>query len=239
MRQFTVAVIFTFFYQECIAQVISEVNFDEVKVAVSDSTSNFYYPTLVNRFLSNDTNLTANDYHHLYYGNIFQDYYYPYGASEAEKKIKDGVANNLPLTDLEVLCLAGLKENPVNLDAILKLILVYNLMKNTEMATLYAKKYVSFLEVIYASGRGQTCENSFVVISVDDEYYITSNLGLEVKNQFLEGVCDRLYFSKSHQKGRYKLKSLYFNVRIPLTYLSKSYNQSDLPPPDPLADEDE
>jgi hypothetical protein len=229
----------SFFYQMCAAQVISEVNFDSVKTSVSDSLSNYYYPKLVNRFWANDTNLTATDYHHLYYGNIFQSYYYPYGASQAEKKFNDGVANNLSVAELEVLGLAVLKENPVNLDAILKLILVYNLMKNAEMATLYAKKYVSFLEVIYASGRGQTCENSFVVISVDDEYHITSNLGLEVKNQFLEGVCDCLYFSKAGQKGRYKLKKLYFNVRIPLTYLSKSYNQSDLPPPDQLPDEDE
>ncbi len=103
----------------------------------------------------------------------------------------------------------------------------------------FAEIYTSFLEIIYNSGNGKTEKNAFIVASVDDEYHIANDLGLKVVGQALIGECDKLTFDKKGQKRKTRIKFLYFNVRIPLTYLSKSFDKSDLPPPDVDPDEEE
>ncbi len=221
------------------AQHVSNVNFDEINVEVSDSTSALFYPQLIKRILANDTTLNKVEFKHLYYGNVFQNYYHPYGATEKQKLFFDAYRNGDAYKNVEALGLSVLKENPVDLDVILKMVFLYNREKDVSKATLFAKIYVSFLEVIYASGSGQDCENGFVVISVDDEYRITGDLGLTVIEQALIGSCDRLIFSKKGQKRKNRIKGLYFNVRMPLTYLSKSFDQSDLPEADAEPDEEE
>ena len=222
------------------AQKVSRIDFDEIKSSISDSTSQFFYDDLLERFYEFDTTLNRSDYQHLYYGNVFQPYYHPYGATEKEKFFNEKFdSDGVLFSDLEDYGMEVLKENPVNLEVILKMIFLYNKEKKQEMARTFAKIYVSFLEVIYASGTGKDCENGFVVISVDDEYRITGDLGLTVVKQALIGSCDRLAFSRKGQKRKNRIKELYFNVRMPLTYLSKSFDQSDLPEPDVDPDEEE
>ena len=221
------------------AQLISKINFDEIKLIVSDSTSVNYYPRLIERLVSGDSSLTNKEYKYLYYGNVFQEYYYPYGATKKQKLFSEAYSKGDSFGLTEQLGKEVLHENPVNLGVILKMIFLYNGQKNVEKATVFAKMYVSFLEVIYASGTGKDCADSFVVISVDDEYKISADLGLSVAEQALIGSCDRLIFDRKGQKRKSRIKKLFFNVRIPLTYLSKSYNQSELPEADPSPDENE
>lgn len=222
------------------AQKVSRIDFDEIKEAISDSTSHYFYENLLERFHAFDTTLNREDYKYLYYGNVFQSYYHPYGATEKEKKFNEDFDHEaVSFSELEDEGMEVLKENPVNLQIILKMIFLYNKEKKLDQARTFAKIYVSFLEVIYASGTGKDCENGFVVISVDDEYRITGDLGLTVVKQALVGACDRLAFSKKGQKRKNRIKELYFNVRMPLTYLSKAFDQSDLPEPDDDPDEEE
>lgn len=228
-----------FFVSIAYGQKIARIDFDEIKRAVSDSTSVNYYPTLVARVLDLDTTLSTEEYKCLYYGNVFQSYYHPYGATDKQKEFREKYNIEEGFRETERLGLEVLRENPVNLKVLLKMIFLYNKNDQKDKATVYAKIYVSFLEVIYASGTGKDCENGFVVISVDDEYRIAGNLGLTVVQQALVGECDRLKFSRKGQKRRNRIKELYFNVRMPLTYLSKSFDKSDLPEPDTAPDEEE
>lgn len=220
-------------------QQFSRVDFDAIKVAVEDSNGVFYYPHLVNRMVEQDTSLSRDEFKHIYYGNVYQSYYYPYGSTEIEKNFEHAYVQNNNVEKIEELGLAVLAENPVNLKVLLKMIFLYNHTKSVEKATRMAILYVGLLQVIYASGTGRSCHDSFVVISVDDEYAITSDLGLKVVRQALIGSCDRLFFSKKGQHRKNRIKTLYFNVKIPLTYLSKSFINSDVPVPDSTPDEDE
>jgi len=220
-------------------QRLSRIDFDEIKKEVERNDGDYFYPQLVNRLIAQDTTLRKEDYKHLYYGNVFQSYYYPYGSTEKEKTFEDAYLLNNDFDKIEHLGLDVLKENPVNLKVMLQLIFLYNHTKSVEKATRMATIYVGFLEVIYGSGTGQSCADSFVVISVDDEYAITADLGLKVVKQALVGSCDRLNFSKKGQQRKNRIKVLYFNVKIPLTYLSKSFIDSDVPIPDQSPDDEE
>ena len=64
------------------------------------------------------------------------------------------------------------------------------------------------------------------------EYMILNDLGLNPIKQVLIDDCDLLFFKRRQQakiKGKKKIKQLYFNVRMPLMTLSKSYQDADLP----------
>jgi len=222
------------------SQKIGRIDFDQIKMNISDSSSHFYYPNLLNRMWSDDSTLSQKDYQHLYYGSVFQPTYHPYGATFTKKEFNQIYAtNNVDLSidkGLDVL-----KENPVDLEVTLKILLLYLSKGDTFSAKIYARKYFGMLDEIYASGDGDSKESAYVVVSVDDEYRIIGDLGLSVKQQILIDDCDLLLIVKKGQKrfGGKKIKRLYFNVRLPLLSLSNSYKDIDLPRPDGVDDEDE
>ncbi|MBD3638993.1 MAG: DUF4919 domain-containing protein [Crocinitomicaceae bacterium] len=216
------------------AQIISGVNFDEIRENISDTSSSYYYPKLRERVLQKDTSLTHQEFYHLYYGTVFQKYYYPYGTSNAKKDFLVAYEKH----DYEKALKKGdtaLMQNPVDLEILLKMSISCLKLERNEEKRYYGKLYYSLLDVIYYSGDGKYAESAYVVISVDHEYHIAGDLGLRVTNQQLISDCDLLTFSKKDQariKGRKKIKELYFNVRMPLMSLSNSFKDADLPDPD-------
>jgi len=222
-----------------LAQTLSNVAFDKIIKATNDSTSSYYYPKIKEKLLQLDTTLTGLEYHALYYGNVFQAYYHPYGATDKEKEFDAVFQRASALPALEKLAQEVMLENPVNLELFYKMIISCNRAKNRDKAILWAEIYVSFLEVIYASGTGKACDNAFIVISVDDEYRIASDLGLKVVKQALIGTCDRLQFAKKGQKRKNRIKTLFFNVQFPLSSLSGAFDHIDQPLPDQQEDEEE
>lgn len=222
------------------AQHISKVNFDLVKKNIADTSSNCYYPNLRERLKQGDTTFTHQEYHHLYYGLVFQKYYYPYGTSHSKKNFLKAYKAH-EYQDAFQKGKVALMQNPVDLEVLLKMSITCLKLDDQVKKRYYAKLYYSFLDVIYYSGDGQYEESAFVVVSVDHEYYIAGDLGLRVVQQQLINDCDLLTFSKRDQpriKGRKKIKKLFFNVRMPLMSLSKSYKDSDLPDPDPDPEEE-
>jgi Domain of unknown function (DUF4919) len=219
------------FFQVGYAQFISKVNFDQIKENIADTSSNFYYPSLRKRLADLDSTFTHQEYHHLYYGSVFQKYYYPYGTSHAKKNFLKAYENEKFVDAIEKGRVA-LSQNPVDLEVLLKMSISCLKVDKPILKRYYAKLYYSFLDVIYYSGTGKYVESAYVVISVDHEYYIAGDLGLRVVQQQLITDCDLLTFSKKNQrkvKGRKKIKQLFFNVRLPLMSLSKSYKDADLP----------
>jgi hypothetical protein len=60
------------------AQVVSVINFDEIKATISQPGAT-NYQTLLKRAAATDSTLTPNDYKLLYFGQVFQSNYSPYG----------------------------------------------------------------------------------------------------------------------------------------------------------------
>lgn len=223
-----------------LAQNIGSINFSKIKLEIEDPTSEYYYPALLRRIWADDTTLTTYHYKRLYYGSVFQDYYHPYGASDAKKEFSQIYADK-KYSEAIVKGKEVLRENPVDIEVTLKMIYSYLELKDTVSAKIYGHKYFGFLDVIYSSGDGRTAQTAFVVISVDDEYRIVGDLGLDVIAQMLIDDCDLLVFDKKSQRKvrKKKIKQLYFNVQMPLMSLSGTFKDADLPDPDPDDEEDE
>ena len=216
------------------SQIISNVDFSKVKLAIEDSSSALYYPDLLVRLKEKDSTLKEVDFYHLYYGGVFQSNYHPYGTTNAKRIFLELYSEqdyNKALKQGDLV----LEENAVDLEILLKMSICCLKLDNQQDKRYYARLYYSFLDVIYKSGKGTNVEVAFVVISVDHEYYIAGDLGLSVVYQQLIADCDLLSFSRKGQKkskGKKKIKELYFNVRMPLMSLSNTYKDADLPEPD-------
>ena len=48
-------------------------NFKEIEKSIKDKNSPFFYAKLMERYSNNDTALTIEEYHYLYYGFSFKD----------------------------------------------------------------------------------------------------------------------------------------------------------------------
>jgi len=213
------------------AQHVARIDFTEIKKETEDSSSTHFYPDLTKRFVSRDSTLTFEDYKHLYYGRVFRPKYRPYGTTNEKKSFLDLVK----AAKYEEAIKEGeqlFKSDPVDLEVLLQMSICYLKTNQKEKKIWFATQYFSFLDVIYSSGDGKESRSAYVVTSVDHEYMILNDLGLNPVKQVLIDDCDLLFFKKSQQvkvKGKKKIKQLYFNVRMPLMSLSKSYKDADLP----------
>ena len=213
------------------AQKISNIDFDKIKPAIQDSSSNYYYPILIERFL-NFEDLMENEYKYLYYGSVFQDNYSPYKKSDNEKIFLEKVNKKM----FEAAIPYGteaMKENPMNLKVLLRMLVCYHELDNKETASQYAKLYYALLNVIHRSGDGKSKETAYVVACVSDEYEILANLELTPISQGLSGMTDIIRVEKKGETGsipveekgkkskkiKTKIDSVYFNVSKPFESL--------------------
>lgn len=224
-RKYLIPVILLFSSTTIYSQKISKIDFDKIKAMTQDSLSFQYYPVLLERFQSFDTTLSFEDYNMIYYGNVFTEMYNPYAKSESEKTFID-LYKKEKYDEAIQYGLSSLKENPVNLTVLFKLLVIYHHKNDMEKANAYAMLYYNLLGVIYLSGDGKSPETAMVVVNVSDEYEIIAELQLRNTSQALVGNCDLMTFDTKAQKvekGQKKIKKLYFNVSKPLDYLNKLF----------------
>jgi tetratricopeptide (TPR) repeat protein len=211
-------------YQSLYGQRISNVDFDEIKLAIQDSSSNYYYPLLIERFQQFDSTFTEKEYKYIYYGNVYSEGYNPYGMTGKDNGIKfNALFNQAKFDEAIPYGQEIIKENPINLRILFKILVCYHQLGDTPSAQKYANMYFPLLDVIYNSGDGKSTKTAFVVISAHDEYEILNDLELSITRQALIGQTDLLTINTKGQKklkGRKKIKELYFDVSKPLSWLS-------------------
>lgn len=196
-----------------IAQQMGTPQYDAIKKAVSDEKSDFYYPGLMQRYQQGDSTFTIEECRHLYYGQVFQPEWNPYGTSSPEEKYlrRLTMPDNLD-TALVAISKAEkvLKNDPFNIDVLI--IAFYlsssDLVNDKEKADFFNNRIGIVLNAISSCGNGQTPEDAFHVIRISHEYTILSVLGLHFKSQSLSGVCDVMEV----QENEYGLEKVYFNV---------------------------
>jgi tetratricopeptide (TPR) repeat protein len=203
------------------AQQVSNLNFTALKADVTDAKSPFYLPTLLSRFQKADSTLTDDDYMHLYYGQVTADFYSPYASTDEafrkaykEEKFKQAIE----------LGEKALKQQPLSLDILFKLLVCYDQLGDKATARQYARRYFSLIRVITASGDGKSLETAYVVTAVHDEYEVLATLDLRSSGQALIGHTDRLTVSSTTEKDS-KEYPMYFDVSQPFSHLAQQFKK--------------
>lgn len=212
-------------------QRISNIDYDEIKSNIQDSTSVYYYPTLSNRFNSGDTTLTIEQKQHFYYGYVFDSAYSPYGKSASqlafEQAYREGdfkKAFDIGKTALDSI--------PTDVELTFAMLVCASELEKESAIERYRARYFALLDAIFSSGDGTTIETAFVVNRVSDEYEILDVLGLKRTEQALlssgTNFIDMMKISKKGQpKGQKKIKEVYFNITKCFEALSKMLREEE------------
>ncbi|MCD0471578.1 DUF4919 domain-containing protein [Flavobacterium sp. JAS] len=197
-------------------------DYKAIEKEISDKKSPFYYPKLMERFVSNDTLLTVDDYQHLYLGYVFQPKYNAFWKSPDEEKLREFYSKEkLETQDHdEIIKLANhsLSDFPFDLRQLNFLTYIYHLKGDDKSSDLASLKFHNIMNAIFSSGDGKQCETGFHVILVEHEYVMLNVFEIESKSQSLVDNCDYLSF----EKGKYNVDGIYFNIEKMLENESKA-----------------
>ncbi|OHX68392.1 DUF4919 domain-containing protein, partial [Flammeovirga pacifica] len=153
-----------------IGQESKEIQYDQIYLSISDESSDFYYPKLLERMFQLDTLLTDEEYHHLYYGYVFNESYDPYGETSQNDELEKLDNSEDEWTEEQMhryisLANKSLVEFPIDLRLINMLAYCYKLNGQEEKCNQLSIIFHGFLRTIINSGDGVTSETAFHVIS--------------------------------------------------------------------------
>ena len=147
-----------------------QIDLEQIKALTSDSTSGYFYDTLLNDFLERPHSFEMTKAMNLYYGKLYSRYYEPYSFYwEQERNLDDFLERE----DYHRAITIGeriLAKDPVNFSLLLKLLQCYLQTKNEEMAD-HTRAQVDLLhKAMLHSGSGEHEDSAIKVISISDEY---------------------------------------------------------------------
>jgi len=181
-----------------------------MKLTVRDSTSQYFYPKLLEKIKTNPADITEEDCYYLYYGEIFQLNYKPIGGGlsflrNPERVEFDRAAMNENCKKVIRLGKIMLDRNPVDLTVLLHTCVCIDKQKKYIDNDYFAQRFRNLLSAIFSTGDGRTKETAIKIISMEDDYVLKSVLG------FLGGK-EQLMFdnNKAYSVWEKDGKKLYF-----------------------------
>ncbi|MCL2041203.1 MAG: DUF4919 domain-containing protein [Bacteroidales bacterium] len=177
-----------FFLLSCItleiyAQENASIDFhSKIKSAVTDSTSQYFYPNLLEKIKTNPADITEEDCFYLYYGEVFQTHY---------KRIDGGLSfvRNPERADFDRAAMNGnckkvielgkvmLDRNSVDLTVLLHTSICIDKQKKYVDNEYISQRFRNLLSAIFSTGDGRTKETAIKIVSPEDDYVIKGALG--------------------------------------------------------------
>lgn len=195
------------------------VDLDDIKARSTDPASAYYYPTLLKRFMSNDTSMTADDYRYFYYGTLFSEDFNPYRPNPYEKEIQ--ALSNVYLKrehltrsekkEVERIARLSLANNPLDLRQMMYMTYVYESNRKYNLAKIWRNKLSNILLTISRSGTGVDPGHARVVVYPRHEFDFYNLSGKPVPVEKQEFVAP--YYEKVTVKQGGKPADYYFNLK--------------------------
>ena len=200
-------------------------DFNAIKKEVNDPHSPYYYPTLIQKYNSNDTTMTDDEFRYYYLGYTFQEDYNPYRTSEFAHQIDHLYKQNKKLSVAEYENLVKfakqtLDDDPFDLRQINILIHGLKGLKRYRDAAVWQYRLDHLIDAIISTGDGTTPETAWHVIYPNHEYIILNCLGMKgVDFVFVEPYYDYVEIEKNTRR----IEGFYFNVKRILDVYAQKY----------------
>ncbi len=197
--------------------VVEKPDMDQIKREVTDSTSKYYYPRLMEQYEKNETIMTLNDFRYLYLGQMFQEDFNPYRESTHTRHIErlyyQDKHNRAELDTIIKYAELSLKDNPFDLRQLNFLTYAYRKRGKVNMANIWQFRMNHLLEAILSTGTGLDPDNAWYVINPEHEYIVINFLGREADSQeFTQPYYDHITL-KPIPGNSDATKGYYFNIR--------------------------
>lgn len=198
-------------------------DFEQIKRNVKESSSSYYYPNLLQRYLSGDTKITPEEGRHLYFGYVYQQGYVPVDTSSYNQKLAETLAKSSftarDYADIMTYSDALLQEDPFNLRALNAKLMVYAQQDNAAEYKKTAQKRRVVQNAIVSTGDGMSEKTPFYVIKVAHEYDILPFLGYRFggEDKILKG--NKVNYL-SLEENRFGVDKVYFNISPVIDHIS-------------------
>lgn len=166
-------------YSFCFSQ--SEINFSEIKKAVTDNTSSYFYEKLVNKFDFDPLSLDSTEVKYLYYGKFY-----------SKKKIKNFDLRTVEYSQLfhkgdykKAIELGEkiLKEDPTNLEILTLLMRCYEMVdKENKLYSIRIIQFGKLVDEIKNQAEETKDGKLYTVMSISDEYVISAVENYDLRN---------------------------------------------------------
>lgn len=192
---------------------VYDIPLDSIKQYVIDNPE---YLTQVNqKTIHPDTIITTEEYFYLYYGSAYLQGYSPY-LERSSAIVPYEFLNQEKYQEVIDICKSQIIANPGFVRPFYFLGVAYEQLGDTISAQKFYKRFYDFLSIPYYSGTGNSADSAFVVRSIDDEYIIVGELGLESESQALifenDIPFDILYVRTQNDTIP---QEMYFNITQP------------------------
>lgn len=159
---------------------------NKIRREITDRGSKYYYPRLMDEYLSNDTVMNLDKYRYLYLGAMFQEDYDPYRPSAAPDMNSDLYHTTNPTSAQceEIIANArkALAGNPLDMRQISAMIAAYNFLGEKNLAKIWQYKLNHLLLAIVSTGTGEDEKHAWYVIEPQHEYVLLNMMGYQVTN---------------------------------------------------------
>lgn len=209
------------------AQEVEAPDYKEIRMSINNQKGPNYYPSLMRRYMANDTTLTLEQIRHLYYGFALQEDFVPY---QTEKKELYDIRRTLtrdggnPRHCPEAIRISQnvLDDNPFDLLAISTLSFAYLQLQDSTSFHLWDEKQTSLLDAIVSSGDGETKETAFHVINIEHEYEVLNRLGLQIE---ADSLCNENVEYLKVKDNAEEIPGLFFNFGACRSVYKKRYEK--------------
>lgn len=200
---------------------------EQIRRKSTDPSSRFYFPTLLKKFLSNDTTLNLEQYRYLYLGAMFQEDYDPYRSNPLDADLEHlySAKQNHSRADLDSIVTLYERvrdDDPFDLSQINYYIFALRRQGKTHKANIWQHKLNHLLEAILSTGTGADPEHAWIVIDPSHEFHIVNFQNATVeKAEFTPPFYDKITLrpAPTAKEAHPDNRDCYFNIR----YLLEEY----------------
>lgn len=207
-------------------------DYEWMKTAVGDKSSQYYYPKLKKRFLKADTTLDIQDLRCLYYGYPFQPDFSPYRAIDELDEVRNMLqADTMTHADwIKVVELAekGLTRKPS--DIIMcwyKIMGCYYAYGDEDALTDKARLQLNMLMAAISSSGDASAQYPIYLTSVMQSYFIMDMEGVRPKHQALVYIDKKICDAFPLEENEFGLDTLYFEIGICMKYWDDNFQKNE------------
>ena len=205
------------------------VDYNAIEKTIKDKKSEYYYPTLMERFQKMDTTLNVEHLYHLYYGQTLQKEFDINAVITKPKNIETIENKESAPTPAEVKILkeyyTEIYQNQpfVDLSNIEILAIIYSFEENEVMVKKLLKMYYGMVDALLLTGDGYSLDSAIDVIAVKHEYNLLNLFGLYSEKQSLQNEKGRSYDLLSAKNEEDKEFEVYFDVTRLFEFYDKKF----------------
>lgn len=196
-------------------EVFNIPDYSQIENEISDASSKFFYPNLLNRFMNCDTNLTIEDCFYIYYGYACQEGYDPNYRNDSVPHFRQ-IFNKKELTNEDYKYLANvgnaiLESDPTNLKIMILMAYLHEIFDNHDLAWKHGMRNAKMIEAIFSTGDGKSEDSAIYVISTEHEYWLLELMDAQFIEQSLVQYENQMIDAMKVAYDN-EIKVVYFNV---------------------------